>query len=268
MINAPFNHGDNKNNTIRTWSPDNVIKTLDYLADRGITNLKIADEMFVLHPKHFLAICQLIINRGYNFNIWAYARIDTIKEEYLATLKKAGVNWLGLGIESGNSSIRQQVTKGKFQDINIRDIIKKINNADICATGNYMFGLPNDTLETMQETLKLALELETGYVNFYCTMAYPGSQLHREFSTNNPSVLPEHNMDFGWLGYSQHSYETCNLPTKYLKNSDVLRFREKAFATYFSHQPFLDRMSAKFGRAFLKEIDKMKAISLRRKLLE
>ena len=41
--------------------------------------------------------------------------------------------------------------------------------------GNYIFGLPEDDLETMQETLDLALELNCEFANFYCAMAYPGS---------------------------------------------------------------------------------------------
>ena len=35
----------------------------------GIRNIKIADEMFVLYPKHFMKLCELIIDRGYDFNI-------------------------------------------------------------------------------------------------------------------------------------------------------------------------------------------------------
>ena len=57
----------------RWWSPDFVIKQFDYFAEQGVTNIKIADELFVLNPNHFLAICKLII-RGYSFNIWAYSK--------------------------------------------------------------------------------------------------------------------------------------------------------------------------------------------------
>ena len=267
MINSPFNQGDNRNNRIRTWGVNQVMSTLEFLADKGITNLKIADEMFVLYPNHFLSICQGIIDRGLKFNIWCYARIDTVKEAHLDVLKRAGVNWLGLGIESGNPIVRQEATKGKFNDLHIRDVISKINSFNMCATGNYIFGLPQDTLETMNETLDLALSLDTGYANFYCAMAYPGSQLHRDFSINNPSVLPENN-DVGWLGYSQHSYETLNLPTDTLSSAEVLRFREHAFQTYFSNPPVIKRMTKKFGEAFSVELNKMMGIQLKRKLLE
>ena len=66
-----------------------------YIHEQGIRNVKIADEMFVLNKNHFMKLCDNIVDRGYDFNIWAYARIDTVREKYLENLKEAGVNWLG-----------------------------------------------------------------------------------------------------------------------------------------------------------------------------
>jgi len=266
MINSPFNNGDNKNNKFRHWSPKVIIEKLGILAGKGIVNLKMADEMFVLKKDHFLELCKLIIERDYKFNIWAYARIDTVKEEYLEILKKAGVNYLGLGIESANLKIRKEVTKGKFEETNIKNIVEKITQYKINANGNYIFGLPEDTMETMQETLDMVLELPTAYVNLYCTQAYPGSELHRVASKNAPELLPENN-NIGWIGYSQHSYESFPLSTKYLKNSEILNFRDKAFIKYYSSPAFIGRMSARYGQKFINDNNKMLSITLKRKLL-
>jgi radical SAM superfamily enzyme YgiQ (UPF0313 family) len=265
-INSPFNNGDNKNNTFRHWSPKVIIKKFEQIAGLGIKNIKIADEMFVLKKDHFLELCKLIIERKFEFNIWCYARIDTVKEEYLEYLKKAGVNWVGLGIESGSKKVRQEVTKGKFEEINIRNVVNKLSQYDINCTGNYIFGLPGDTMETMQQTLDLAMELKTEYFNGYSAVAYPGSQLHRDFTKNNPGVLPENN-GVGWIGYSQHAYETFNLPTETLTNADVLRFRDAAHVKYFTNPAFLAKMISKFGVQYQNEVDKMLKIKLRRKIL-
>jgi anaerobic magnesium-protoporphyrin IX monomethyl ester cyclase len=265
MINSPFNDGNIKNNTFRHWSPQHVIKTFDKLADLGFTNIKIADEMFVYKPAHFLELCKLIIERGYKFNIWAYARIDTIRDSYLETLKKAGVNWLGLGIESANQVVRQEVTKGKFQDLNIREIVSKISDYDICSGGNFIFGLPKDDYDSMNQTLELALDLKTEYANFYSAMAYPGSQLHRDFSSSDPQALPENN-GIGWIGYSQHAYETFNLPTEKLKNHEILKFRDEAFLKYFTNKAYIDKMTKKFGAPFEQEMTKMLSVKLNRKI--
>ena len=43
---------------------------------------------------------------------------------------------------------------------------------------NYIFGLPDDTMDSMRTTLDLARTLNTEWANFYCAMAYPGSPLY------------------------------------------------------------------------------------------
>ena len=61
--------------------------------------------------------------------------------------------------------VRQEVSKGSFKEVNIRDVCKTIQEADINIISNYIFGFPEDTMETMQQTLDLALELNTEMAN-------------------------------------------------------------------------------------------------------
>ena len=97
-INAPFGKP-----SYRMWSPDTVIKESDILVNKyGVKNIKFVDEMFVLNRNHVIGICDRIIERGYDLNIWAYARVDTVKDEFLEKLNRAGFRWLALGIESGS----------------------------------------------------------------------------------------------------------------------------------------------------------------------
>ncbi|HLD69231.1 MAG TPA: cobalamin-dependent protein [Candidatus Omnitrophota bacterium] len=91
IINRQENEYSDGSAVFRYWDPEFIIRDFDYFAKQGIANIKIADELFVLNPNHFMRLCQLIIERGYKFNIWCYSRIDTVKEQFLETLKKAGV---------------------------------------------------------------------------------------------------------------------------------------------------------------------------------
>lgn len=255
-ISAPFGGSG-----FKFWSPEFTIRELDKLANMGITNIKIADEMFVMRPDHFMRLCELIIERGYKFNIWAYARVDITKPQYLETLKKAGVNWLALGIESGNKGVRGGVIKGRFDDIDIRSVVSSIRSADINVIANYIFGLPDDTEETMQETLELALEMNTEEANFYCAQAYPGSKLYND-AVKDGWKLPER-----YAGYSQHSFYTQNLPTKYLTAEEVLRFRDKAWMTYHTNPNYLKLIEEKFGDKALNDTINSTKIRLKRKIL-
>ena len=248
-------------NTFRFWSPEFIIKQFDEIARQGVRNVKIADELFVLNPRHFEAICDLIIQRGYDFNIWAYSRVDTCKPKYLAKLEKAGVKWLGLGIENPNNELRKEIHKEGFQDVKVLDLINNIRDAGINVGGNYIFGLPYDTKESMEATLQFAIENPTEMANFYSAMAYPGSPLYNQariFGQELPNT---------YSGFSQHSYDTLNLGNNHVSSAEILAFRDKAWDTYHSSEKYLNLLENKFGQKARDELDSTKTIKLKRKLL-
>ena len=263
-IQAPFKSGEQElgyrsfTNSYRYWRPEAVIQEIDLLVNKyGVRNLKIADEMFVLNPKHILGICDLIIERGYDLNIWAYTRVDTIRDDMLDKLKRAGFNWLAIGVEAATDRVRDDVQKGFSQD-KVFEVIGNIRDAGINIIANYIFGLPEDDLESMQATLDLALDLNCEFANFYSAMAYPGSQLYNLALQENWS-LPK-----TWSGYSQHAVDTLPLPTKYLSAAEVLQFRDRAFQVYFNSPKYLDLIAKKFGLETVENIKEMASHRLER----
>jgi radical SAM superfamily enzyme YgiQ (UPF0313 family) len=266
-IQAPFKSGEKvagwkeSVNSYRFWSPQAVIAQIEKLVTKyGVRNIKIADEMFVLNPRHVLGICDAIIERGYDLNIWAYARVDTVKDDMLDKLKRAGFNWLAFGIEAASERVRDDVDKGFGQEEIFRTI-EKVRSAGINVIANYIFGLPEDNLESMQATLDLALELNCEFANFYSAMAYPGSQLY-SLAIKEGSPLPR-----DWSGYSQHAINTLPLPTKHLSGADVLCFRDQAFQVYFSSAAYLEMMSRKFGPETAEQIRQMTSHKLERQYI-
>ncbi len=249
-------------NKFRTWTPDFIIKQFDFLAKNNIVNIKIADELFVLNPNHFMKICDLIIERNYKFNIWAYSRVDTCKPEYLSKLKRAGVNWLGLGIENPSESHRAEIHKSGYKIINIVDQIKMIRNEGINVGGNYIFGLPNETQDSMLGTLEFAKENPTEMANFYCAMAYPGSPLYSEAKQKGIELPSKYE------GFSQHSYETLNLSNDNLTASEILKFRDKAWQDYHTHQPYKKLLLEKFGNKAVEQLEETTKIKLKRRLVD
>jgi radical SAM superfamily enzyme YgiQ (UPF0313 family) len=263
-IQAPFKPGESvlgykeSVNSYRFWSPQAVIAQIETLVTKyGVKNIKLADEMFVLNPRHVLTICDLIIERGYDLNIWAYARVDTLRPGMLEKLRRAGVTWLAFGIEAASERVRDDVRKG-FGAEQVHRAMEAVRAADINVIGNYIFGLPEDDLESMQATLDLALALNSEFANFYCAMAYPGSALYA-VALREGWALPEH-----WSGYSQHALDTLPLPTKHLSAAEVLRFRDRAFQTYFQNQHYLDMITRRFGPDTAQHIREMASHTLER----
>ena len=250
---------------MRFWSTEFIIKEFEKLINYGVYTIKITDEMFLLNPKYYRPLCEKLAEKNTNdhFKIWAYSRIDTVKRpEILQLVRKAGIKWLCLGIESGDKKVRLEVAKGKFEDVDVRTVVKKIHDADIEVLGNYIFGLPGDNLETMKKTLDLSKELCTSGWNAYAAMALPGSQLYKDAIEKNIK-LPE-----SYEGYSFHAYNTIPLPTDELPAHKILEFRDKAYIDYHTAKPFQKRIKTRFGIEALNSINDMLKIKLKRKIIE
>jgi len=249
---------------MRFWSPEFIIKEFDKLVEMGVRTLRISDEMFLLNKKYYAPLCRLLKERGYGdiLNMWAYSRIDTVKKpENLKLIREAGIRWLCLGIESGDKKVRLEVTKGKFEDIDIRQVVQMVHDADIEIIANYLFGLPGDTHNTMNTTMSLSKELCTLAWNAYAAMALPGSLLYKN------EIDEGHKMPDNYEGYSFHSYNTQPLPTEHLSPEEILLFRDNAWLEYHTYSPFLEKVETKYGLEARQNIEEMTKIKLRRRIL-
>ena len=255
----------NKYNKMRYWSPNFIIKEFDKLISMGVETIKITDEMFLLNPKYYLPLCKMLAerNKKNNLRLWAYSRIDTVKrQEVLDTVRKAGIKWLCLGIESGDKNVRLEVSKGKFEDVDVSKVIDQIHSSGIQVMANYIFGLPGDTIDSMSKTLELSIRLNTLGWNAYGAMALPGSELYSLAKKNNLE-LPN-----SYEGYSFHSYETLPLANENLTAAEILKFRDEAFLTYHKNPKFLDKVKKIFGQKAVENIEKINKVKLKRKILE
>jgi anaerobic magnesium-protoporphyrin IX monomethyl ester cyclase len=246
---------------MRFWSPRFILGEFEKLASLGAETVRISDEMFFLNKRFYEPLLNGIIDRGLKFRMWAYSRVDTVQSRYLDLFRRAGIGWLALGVEAGNQSIRKEVSKGSFKDVNIREVVKTVREHGINIIANYIFGLPEDSLATMQETLDLALELNTETANMYPCQALPGSALYVQ-AKKNGIALPD-----SYAGYGFLSYESQPLPTKYCTATEVLRFRDDAWRKYFTNPNYLALVERRFGTEERSNVEAMSKIKLRRKLL-
>ena len=249
---------------MRYWSTDFVLKQFDKLVEMGVYNIRIIDEMFLLNQKYYVPLCEGLIERGYGdkLRMWAYSRVDTVRRPgILKLIKDAGIKWLGLGIESGDKNVRLEVSKGKFEDVDITSVVRQIEDAGINVGGNFIFGLPTDTMESMQATLDLAIELSPMMVNMYGCMPLPGSQVYKN-AIESGFIPPEN-----YLDYSFHSYTTKPVPNKNLTSEEILKFRDDAYIKYNTNSKFLEKVRKKYGDKAVDNILENTKIKLKRKIL-
>ena len=250
---------------MRYWTPDFIIKEFDKLISYGVNTIRIVDEMFLLNPKYYVPLCKLLADRNKNddLKMWAYSRVDTIKRPGILDLvRKAGIKWLALGIESGDRKIRLEVSKGKFEDVDIEKVIRQVHDSDIQVMANYIYGLPGDSKETIKNTFELSKRLCTLGWNTYAAMALPGSQLYKD-SIDKNIPLPK-----SYEGYSFHSYDTLPLPTENMEAYEILKLRDEHFIEYHNDNKFIDKIQNKFGEKAVKNIKDITKIKLKRKIIE
>ena len=267
MINI-VNRVDNKDGVVsanspnmRFWSPQFILGEFEKLANYGVRTIRISDEMFFLNKKYYEPLVDGLIERDLGLRMWSYSRIDTVRPQYLDRFKRAGIDWLALGVEAANQNIRREVSKGSFEEVNIREVIHTVRNSGMHVIANYIFGFPDDTLETMQQTLDLAIELNTETANMYPCQALPGSPLYYT-ARQNGWKLPD-----DYAGYAFLSYESQPLPTRHLSAAEVLRFRDEAWRKYFTNPAYLQLVEKTFGAEQRGNVEAMTRIMLRRKLL-
>lgn len=272
-LGCPYNcsfcaiHATFRERRIRYWKPEWVLNQIDILVkEYGVKHINFNDELFVFNPKHYLPIAEGLIERDYGLNICAFARVDSIRKDHLPILKKAGFNWFKLGIESSSAEIIKRASKGKFNKEDVRKVVKETKEAGIRLCANFLFGLPGETFETMQETLNLAIELNPEFPSFFSAMAPPGSELYN-IAKSEGIALPDDEDGPGWAGYASQGYEFLPLPTENLTAAEVLAFRDYAFNTYFKNPRYLRDMENRFGKEAREHLEAMTKIRLKRKLL-
>jgi len=249
---------------IRAWNPEWVVKQIDTLVNKyHVKVIKIIDELFVFNPEHFIAIADKLIERNYNLNIWAYARVDVTKRlgtDMLKKLRKAGFKWLCFGFEAANDAVLGDVSKGQYKEEDMVLVREMCKEANINVLGNFMVGLPEDDFDSMQQTLNLAIRMNCEFVNIYSTIAWPGSLLYNN-TIQKGIELPKE-----WAEYAQHAYGFIPLPTSKLSPKQVLEFRDYFFDVCFKNPKYLDTIEKRFGLIARKHVEEMTKIKLKRKL--
>jgi radical SAM superfamily enzyme YgiQ (UPF0313 family) len=251
-------------NKMRFWSPQKVLSWFDVLINKyDCTTIRFVDEMFMLNKKYYPEILRGLVERGYGdiLKTWVYARVDTVNPKFLELGYKSGIKYYALGIESSEQSVRQEIEKGRFRDVNIRQVVQDIKNAGSYCANNFIFGLTGDTNETMQKTLELAIELNGEFSNFYPCMALPGSPLYWE------SVEKGYQLPKTFEEWSFHSYECQPLPTATLSAAEVLKFRDEAWYKYHDRPEYIEFIRSKFGDEAANNIMEQCKVKLKRKLL-
>ena len=250
--------------TFRFRDMKTVVEEIDILVNNhGVKNLRIMDELFVIKHPRVEEFCDLMGERGYDLNIWCYARVDSVTPYILKRLKKIGVNWVGYGFEAGDDenalkSINKAVKKGSLSN---DEVIKITRDAGINMIGHASLGLYDDE-DSIRKNVDFLRKHQFEWNNIYPAFAYPGTPFYDQYVGEGIIEEPR-----SWEEYGLYSDECKPLPTKHLTSAQVLRLRDELFNEYYSDQNVQDNLRIKFGQKTIDHINEMLSVKLKRKIL-
>jgi radical SAM superfamily enzyme YgiQ (UPF0313 family) len=170
--------------TGRIWrprSPDNVVAEWRWLVrDLQATEIGVTDDTMTLDLERAKTICRMLIAEGLNTIPWITIHginARNTDEELLRLMKQAGCKRVGFGVESGNQCVLDSIKKQQTID-EVRRAFANAKKAGLETMGFFIFGLPTDTEETMEDTIRLALELDPELANFMIAAPYPGTEMY------------------------------------------------------------------------------------------
>ncbi len=166
-------------NLYRTRRPLAVADEMLAMAEQGYESVYFDDDTFNLGKGRTAAIAKAFSKRGVDLP-WAFmGRADTCDPAQLADLRATGLQAVKFGVESADTARLKQI--GKNLDVDkVRRSVATAQDLGIKVHLTFMFGLPGETLETMQRTLDLAYELDPDSAQFTVAVPFPGSRLHEE----------------------------------------------------------------------------------------
>ncbi len=225
----------------RFRSPKKIVDEIEHLINvYGAKGLYFEDDTFTLVPQRVIEICDEILKRKIKIPWSCMGRVDTVNQEMLTKMKKAGCYMIRLGVESSSPEILKRIKKG----ITIEQITKAFKiakKAGLETHASYTLGLPGETKETLENTVKFAVKLNSDYAQFGIAMPFPGTEFYEEAEKNN--WLKTHD----WSKFEASENSVLEYPG--LKSEEIADMAKKAYLKFYLRPYYILKRAYKIRSA-------------------
>ncbi|MBN1766360.1 MAG: cobalamin-dependent protein [Sedimentisphaerales bacterium] len=235
---------------IRVRSGRKVAEEVKYLQENfGIREICFYDDTFTVSHKEVRAFCQGLVDLGVDITWSCFSRVDTINEDLMRTIKSHGCHQISYGLESANPGILANVNKRANND-KAREAIRLAKKFGVDARVAFMLGNPGETIETMEESLKFAIELDPAIAIFNITTPFPGTEMFEWARANGYLTTLD------WDEYD-FANPVMELPT--VSMDEIKEFYGKVYRKFFLRPAYLARRVARL-RNVVNVIDSYRAV--------
>jgi anaerobic magnesium-protoporphyrin IX monomethyl ester cyclase len=164
---------------IRWRSPQRFVEELEMLYQKGVSFFYFSDDTFTMKPERVIEICNRIIEKNLKISWYAISRVDHVEEEMLCWMRKAGCIQISYGVESGSERIRKALGK-PIESRQIKRAFALTTRYGILSRAYFIYGAPEESWETVQETIDLMEDIKPLSTIFYILDVFPGTRLYRD----------------------------------------------------------------------------------------
>jgi hopanoid biosynthesis associated radical SAM protein HpnJ len=176
---------------------------------------------------------------------WSVNAKANVPYDTLKVLKDNGLRLLLVGYESGNQQILNNIKKGVRLDI-ARRFTRDCKTLGITIHGTFILGLPGETRETIQETMRFACEIDPDTIQVSLAAPYPGTALYEEASRNGwleaERLIDEAGVQVSAIGYP------------HLPRAEIYRSVDEVYRRFY----FRPRKMISLGGAMLRDRELMR----------
>jgi radical SAM superfamily enzyme YgiQ (UPF0313 family) len=210
-------------------SPAYIVDEIRFLKERfGVKEIKFYDDVFTLDRKRVVAICMQLKEQGMDIPWTCETRVNLVDEELLRVMRDAGCYMIEYGVESGNQRILNNLKK----DISLEQAIKAFkltHETGIETVAYFMIGSPEETPETIKETIEFAKKLDPDFIQFSTTTPYPGTELYR--LAVGEGYLPEKWDEYVYADLK--SIGNAAFETKTMSRQELGEWNKKAYTSFY-----------------------------------
>lgn len=211
---------------IRVRSIQHVLDEIKMLKNKyDVKEVHILDDAFTFSKERVIEFCEGLIkdNIKIKFSFPNGIRLDSLDEEVLAMMKKAGVQDFNVGIESGSDKILNDMKKSLTTEM-VKEKTRLIKKMGLESNGFFIIGYPTETKTDILKTIKLAKQVPIKRAQFSLFKAYPGTDITNKLL--NEGKINKINYDS--FMYYKVDYVPEGLTEKELKN-----LQRKAFLQFY-----------------------------------
>ena len=215
---------------VRRRSNESILREIESVIENyGAHTFSFIDDVFLFNTSETRRLLQAMIDRGISRKIkWGcLTRANLVNEELISLARKAGCRNIHIGVESGDDEILKAIGKS-ISVAQVEKAVRIIKRTRITLGAYFILGHPNETRESLQRTMNLAVKLNTDQIAVGVMVPYPGTEVYELAKAGQAGykLLSEE-----WRRYDKYGGDV--LAIEGLPQESLLKWQKRIYLNFY-----------------------------------